>query len=80
MHSETFEGHVGDLKKVLLRLLSRGVKLRAFKCHIAKKEVRYLGRLVSNEGYRPDPAETAAMGKFRDPPKNIGEKEACWVS
>ncbi len=73
VHSESFEGHVADLKKVLVRLLSRGVKLRAFKCHFAKREVRYLGRLISGEGYRPDPAETAALDKFREPPKNIGE-------
>ena len=72
-HSVTFEEHVQDLKKVLLRLLARGVKLRASKCEFAKREVRYLGRLVSGEGYRPDPAETAALDKFRDPPKTVGE-------
>ena len=39
VHSETFEQHVQDLKKVLLRLRSRGVKLRAIKCQFAKQEV-----------------------------------------
>ena len=73
VHSVTFEQHVEDLKKVLLRLMSRGVKLRGFKCHFAKKEVRYLGRMISGEGYRADPAEMAALNKFREPPKNIGE-------
>ena len=73
VHSETFEQHVQDLKKVLLRLRSRGVKLRAIKCQFAKQEVRYLGRLISSNGYRPDPEETAALEKFREPPQTIGE-------
>ena len=73
VHSETFKQHVKDLKKVLLRLLSRGVKLRSAKCAFAKQEVRYLGRLISANGYRPDPEETEALEKFREPPQTIGE-------
>ena len=73
VHSVTFEEHVQDLKKVLCRLLARGVKLRGGKCAFAKQEVRYLGRLISAEGYRPDPADTAALEKFRAPPETIGQ-------
>ena len=72
-HSETFEEHVEDLRKVLVRLLEKGVKLRASKCAFGKQEVRYLGRMISAEGYRPDPAETAALDKFRTPPETVGE-------
>ena len=61
------------LKKVLRRLRVRGIKLRANKCVFAKPEVRYLGRLVSENGYRPDPADTAALQKFRVAPKTVGE-------
>ena len=71
--SKTFEDHVKDLQRVLRRLKARGVKLRAEKCVFAKREVRYLGRLVSADGYRPDPADTAALEKFRAPPKTVGE-------
>ena len=71
--AETLEEHVKHLKKVLYRLRMKGVKLRADKCCFAKEEVRYLGRLVSSNGYRPDPEDTAALEKFRDPPKNVGE-------
>ena len=56
-----------------MRLHSRGIKLRGAKCVFAKQEVRYLGRLVSGRGYRPDPEDTAALEKFRTPPKTIGE-------
>ena len=71
--SKEFEDHVKDLDKILTRMRSRGIKLRAEKCHFAKKEVRYLGRLVSADGYRPDPADVAVLEKFRTPPVNIGE-------
>ena len=71
--SKAFEEHVQDLDKVLTRMRSRGIKLRAEKCEFAKKEVRYLGRLVSAEGYRPDPKDVAVLEKFRAPPTNIGE-------
>ena len=70
---ETFDDAVKDLKKVLQRLRLKGVKLRADKCHFLKSEVRYLGRLVSGEGYRMDPKDTEALERFREPPKNVGE-------
>ena len=73
IYAKTFEEHVMNLKRVLQRLHSRGIKLRADKCVFAKQEVRYLGRLISGDGYRPDPADTEALQKFRAPPKNIGE-------
>ena len=37
------------------------------------QEVKYLGRLISGDGYRMDPKETEALERFREPPKNIGE-------
>ena len=71
--AQTFLEHVTNLKKVLQRLRIQGVKLRGEKCVFARKEVRYLGRLVSEQGYRPDPEDTASIEKFREPPKTIGE-------
>ena len=58
---------------------SRGIKLRADECHL-KKEVRYLGRLVSADGYRPDPADVAVLDKIRSPPMNIGELQSLVLS
>lgn len=73
VYAKTFEQHVENLRQVLIRLRSRGVKLRADKCHLFREEVRYLGRLISKNGYRPDPENIKALEKFREPPKNIGE-------
>ena len=71
--SKTFKEHVMDLQQVLKRLKARGVKLRADKCEFAKREVRYLGRLISEQGYRPDPMDTQALDKFKSPPRTVGE-------
>ena len=73
VYGRTFEEHVANLRVVLKRLLARGIKLRAGKCVFGKTEVRYLGRIVTKDGYKPDPKDTAALEKFKDSPKTVGE-------
>ena len=73
VYAETFEEHVQNVRLVLKRLQEKGIKLRPDKCVFGQTEVRYLGRLVSGEGYRSDPADTAALEKFKTAPRNIGE-------
>ena len=73
VYAKSFKDHVRNLKMVLLRLISKGVKLRADKCRFFQQEVRYLGRLLSKDGYRADPEDTKALEKFRSPPSNVGE-------
>ncbi len=73
VYGRTFEEQLTNLRLVLQRLKSKGIKLQGDKCKFFKKEVRYLGRLISKDGHRPDPADTAALEKFKVPPKNIGE-------
>ena len=70
---KTFREHKMNLRSVLKRLKSKGVKLRVDKCEFCKPEVRYLGRLVSADGYRADPEDVQALEKFREAPKNVGE-------
>ena len=49
------------------------MKLRADKCEFIKTEVRYMGRLVSGDGYRVDPKDTEALERFREAPTTVGE-------
>ena len=79
VYGETFEGHLENLRRVLRRFRLRGIKLRADKCSFAKQEVRYLGRLIYSDGYRPDPVDTVALEKFRSPPKTVGELRSLLV-
>ena len=72
-YAKSFDEHLRHLQQVLHRLKLCDVKLCADKCVFLKQEVRYLGRLISKEGYRPDPKDTVALEKFRCPPKTMGE-------
>ena len=71
--SKTFESHRSNLRNVLQCLRKQGIKLNLKKCHFFKKEIRYLGRLISEEGYRPDPEDVKALDKCKERPTNIGK-------
>ena len=73
IYGRNFDEHRDNLRTVLRRLKEKGVKLRVDKCVFVKPEVRYLGRLVSGEGYRADPEDVKALEKFREAPKTVGE-------
>ncbi|KAL6468437.1 hypothetical protein MHYP_G00241140 [Metynnis hypsauchen] len=66
VHSGTFEDHLRDVKKVLQRYQQHGVKLTAKKCELFKNQVRFLGKIVSKEGYTMDPAEVAPVQALKD--------------
>jgi hypothetical protein len=65
--SRTFRQHLKDLSQVFERLKQANVKLKASKCHLFKKELVYLGHLVSREGIRPDPRKIEALEKMPIP-------------
>ena len=71
--SKTFKQHEINVKRVLRCLRKKGVKLNAGKCSLFKKEIRYLGRLISEKGYRPDPEDVKVLEKCRTPPTDIGK-------
>ena len=71
--SKTFKEHKKNVKKVLRCLREKGVKLNMPKCNFFKEEIRYLGRLVSKEGYRPDPEDVRALDKCKVPPTDVGK-------
>lgn len=72
--SKSFDEHVQVLRKVLQALQRHGVKLKSEKCELFRKEVRYVGRLVSAEGVKVDPKDLEAVRvlKYRTP-KTVGD-------
>ena len=63
--SKSFEQHVEDVKKVLRRLQENGIKLKASKCSLFKKQVKFLGWIVSGDGYTVDPNNTKAVTSLK---------------
>ena len=55
--STTFQEHIERLEAVFRRLQMNNLKLKESKCEFFKREVTYLGQVVSEEGIHTDTAE-----------------------
>ena len=59
---------------MLRRLREHGVKLKPKKCRLFKREVNYLGQIVSAAGYRLDHSNVEAVRTLKDSkPSTVGE-------
>ena len=63
----TFQDHLENLRKVFARLRVAGLCLKPQKCSFVKREVAYLGYVVSSDGISPDSAKVDAVRKFPQP-------------
>lgn len=82
--SATWEDHLQGLRLVLERLQMHQLKCNLEKCQIGRKEITYLGHVVTAEGNKPFP-ETIHAIQAAAPPRNRKELRAflglCeWVS
>ena len=74
VYSKDFDAHIENARTVLRRLRSRGAKLNPKKCKLFFTEVSYLGRVVSKDGYKMDPANVEPVLALKElKPKNIKE-------
>lgn len=72
--NRTFDEHVENLRTVLRGLRQHGIKLKAKSCKIFKKEVEYLRRIVSADGYWVDPTNVKAVLALKETnPKTFGD-------
>ncbi|GFW27160.1 hypothetical protein TNCV_93861 [Trichonephila clavipes] len=63
----TFEEHLQNIRKVLLKLRDANLKLNPSKCKFFQKEVNYLGHIISAEGVRTDPEKVSTVKNWKRP-------------
>ena len=64
MFSASWEEHLERLRAVFELLRRANLKLGAAKCHLARREVSFLGYKVTPEGLEPEPKLMEAIDKL----------------
>ena len=64
---KTFEEHLSNLNLVFNRLREAGLKLKPSKCDICKKQVTYLGHVISADGIATDPSKIEKVSNWPIP-------------
>lgn len=65
--SSTIDEHLDRLGAVLSRLQQEGLKVKLSKCAFFKKEVKYLGRVISCDWVSTDPDKVSAVANWPRP-------------
>ena len=72
--SEDFQSHLDHLRIVFRRLKEKGIKINLAKCKFFQKEVNFLGRVITEDGYQIDSNNISAVKSLATkPPQNIHE-------
>ena len=69
-----FDTRVAQLEAVLTRISKAGLKISPNKCQLFRKQVEFLGHIVSEEGIATAPSKTEIVDKWPSP-KSV--KELC---
>lgn len=71
--ADNLENHNKKLKEIFSRLSQFNLKIQPDKCEFLRKEVAYLGHIITEQGVKPCPEKIAAVLNFSTPksPKEI---------
>ena len=67
VYGRTFEEMLRNLEMVFKKLLAAGLKLKARKCSLFAKQVKYLGHVISENGIETDPEKIEAIRTWPQP-------------
>ena len=67
IYSPTFDQHLNDLKEVFQTLREANLTLKASKCYFCRREMKYLGHIITQDGIKPDPTLIKAVSDFPQP-------------
>lgn len=73
IYSQNLQDHIEKLKLVFDKLRQFNLKLQPDKCEFLRREVTYLGHIITDKGVSPNPEKVKAVSQFRVPenPKEI---------
>lgn len=73
IYSHDLSSHIENLSSVFQRLRDFNLKLQPDKCEFLRREVAYLGHVITENGVKPNPEKTKAVTEFPTPksPKDI---------
>lgn len=73
IYSHDLNSHIENLSAVFQKLRSFNLKLQPDKCEFLRKEVGYLGHVITEDGLKPDPNKIKSVQEFPVPkcPKDI---------
>ena len=69
IYGPSLQEHNKRLTEVLKRLRESNLKLQPDKCEFLRKEVIYLGHIITENGILPDPTKLEAVSNFPTPKK-----------
>lgn len=67
VYSATIHDHILRLTEVFKRLRKANLKIQPDKCEFLRKEVAYLGHLITEDGVKPNPSKVACIKNFPTP-------------
>ena len=73
--SETVEQHLKEIQIVLNRLSQAKLKLKKGKCAFFKKELHYVGHLLTTDGFKPQLEKLKAISELKPPKNQKGVRE-----
>jgi len=65
--SDSVENHYDRLRQVLGKIREAGLRINPKKCHFLRKEVRFLGHIISRDGICTDPEKIDAIKNYIKP-------------
>ena len=73
IYSATLHQHIARLKEVFSRLRKANLKIQPDKCEFLRKEVAYLGHIITKDGVKPNPSKVDVIINYPIPknPKDI---------
>ena len=77
--SKTFDEHLEHLRIIFKGRRETGITLKPRKCKMFRKQVQFLGRVVSEQGYTLDPKSIEAVTSLRSQtPQTVGDiRKVC---